>query len=106
MADDTGATEQLRAEAAQTRLRSIQSQLGIGFTFCRIVETEIREGKIDEARKLIQKTRRAAQLIRGHLDEPDHVPPDQVNAAREVLRKLEARIADVTARLPGTAKDK
>ena len=94
--------DRIRIEAAEARLRAIQSQLAAAFTLCGTAETAIRLGQFDEARTVVQKLLYGAEAIRHHLDEPRHVPPASVPNLREQLAKLENTIRNVEQQLGNT----
>ncbi len=94
--------DQLRTEAADARLRAIQSQLAAAFTLCRTVDSAIRLGEIEEASKVIQKLLYNAEAIRHHVDEPHHVPPASVPDLRQQLAKPDTRIRDLEKQLTST----
>jgi len=90
-------TTRLHAIAAETRLRAVESQLPLGFTFCAIAETELRFGRLNEVTKVVTKLRHHAEIIRLHIDEPGHLPTaaiptlnDQLIALKERTDKIEA----------------
>ena len=82
----------LRIQAAQTRLRAIQSQVALGLTFCSVAELELKIGHSERIRKVIENLQRLSATVRRHLDEPDHVPSDAVEGVRTELVRLESRI--------------
>jgi hypothetical protein len=40
-------------------------------------------GRVENARRAIEKARRAAELVRAHINEPNHVPADSVDRINE-----------------------
>jgi hypothetical protein len=97
--DNINMFHRLRVEAAQTRLCAIESQLSFGFTLCVMAERELAYGHADEARLLIEKVQYVSKTVDRHLDEPNHVPPDQVAGCRYQLAQLESRILKIEAQL-------
>ena len=85
----------LRAESAQHRAQAIQAQLSVGHTFCKMVETELDFGRVDVAHTLLGKVRHIADTVRNHLDEPRHVPSDQLDQLRDQLTQFELRVLQV-----------
>ena len=82
----------LRTAAAQTRLRAIQSQIAIGLTLCNIAKSELQNGHADHAHEMVEKLRRHAQTIDRHVNEPKHVPDDEIGKLRIELAQLESAI--------------
>ena len=89
------ASRRIWDKAARIRLQVIESQLALGFTFCQIAETQREYGRLPEADLVIQKVQHLVQTVRGHLDEPNHVPEAEVGDARTHLAQLESRILEV-----------
>jgi len=86
---------------AQLRLRAIQSQLDAAFTYCSTAETALTVlGRVENARRAIEKARRAAELVQAHVNEPNHVPADSVDRINERLTELDTRVSSIEARLP------
>jgi hypothetical protein len=85
---------QLHADAKVARLKSVESQLALGFTFCEMAKTEIKFGEFEQARKLMAKLRHSSDTIRFHLQEKDHLPP-ATPELQEKMTKLEASIGEV-----------
>ena len=92
----------LRAESAQHRAQAIQAQLSVGHTFCKMVDTELRYGgRSDVAATLLPKVRHIADTVRGHLDEPNHVPSDLIEALQDELEQFELRVLRLEHRFTG-----
>lgn len=89
----------LHEEAAESRLRVVESQLSIAFTLCAIAETQMKYSRLDEATQLLKRLQHHAKTIRLHLDEPDHLPKAAVPDLRKQLTKLEERTEDIESRL-------
>lgn len=89
----------LHVIAAETRLRAVESQLSLGFTFCAIAETEIRYGRLDEAIQVVNKLRHHTEVIGFHLDEPGHLPALAIPALRVRLAELKGRTEEIESRL-------
>ncbi len=94
--------DRLRAEAVQARLQAIQTQLAVGLTLCAMAEIEIIHGEMDEARKLVERLLHSTEVIRFHLDEPNHVPPSSLPDLRNQLAQLKNRIRNVEMQLRTT----
>ena len=92
-------TQHLHATAAECRLRTVESQVSLGFTLCTLAETEIHYDRPDEAIKLLCKLRHHAGTIRNHLDEPNYLPRTAISDLRRQLTQLEKRIEAVESRL-------
>src|SRR5215469_3305479 len=90
--------ERLYAEAAQFRLRAIESQLALGFVLCTLAETEMRYRHFAEARKIVDKMRHATESIRVHLDERD-VPKNAMTDLWQRLTQVASRVQQVEAQL-------
>ncbi len=89
----------LRADAANTRLRAIQQQLSVGFTFCAVAETAILLGQPGCALRAIRQVRHTAEAVSCHLLEPHHLPAASLPDVRHQLAQLESRILGVEAQL-------
>jgi|SRR5215470_1690065 len=87
-------TSQLHADALQARLQSVQSQLALGLTLCKMAKTEINFGEIEQARKIMSKVRHSSDTIRYHLAEPDHLPQPKADLYDQ-LTELETNIGEV-----------
>lgn len=86
---------------AQLRMKAIQSQLDAAFTYCVTAETALSVlGRVENARRAIERARRAAELVRAHVNEPNHVPADSVDRIKERLTELDSRISSLQARWP------
>jgi hypothetical protein len=90
--DSINESRRLQVEAAEIRLKSIQSQLALAFTLCAMTETELGYGRIAQAHALVEKVRHIARTVRFHLDEPNHVSSDQVDEPRRHVERLESQI--------------
>ena len=92
---------------AQLRVKAIQSQLDAALTYCSTAETALAVlGRVENARRAIEKARRAAELVRAHINEPNHVPADSLNRINERLTELDTRISSIEARWPPTAESR
>jgi hypothetical protein len=83
----------LRSRAAQLRLQAIESQLSAAFTFCSVAKTAQALGRIQHGREAIKHASHTAQMVRFHLDEPDHVPADSRPDALGQLAELEEQLS-------------
>ena len=82
----------LKTEAAQTRLRAMRSQIAIGLTFCSVAESDLQNGCADHVHELVDKLRKMTGSMRRHLNEPNHMPPNEVEKPETELAQLETRI--------------
>jgi hypothetical protein len=82
----------LQTEAAQTRVRSIQSQIAIGLTFCSVAECQLKLGHAEHLDAVIAKLRKLTATARRHLNEPGHVPSSDVEKICTELARLESGI--------------
>ena len=89
----------LQAQAAEWRLRVVESQLKLAFTLCAIADTEIRYDRPDEALKLVKKLLHHAETIRMHVNEPNHLPRIAIQDLRNRLAELERCIKEIESRL-------
>ena len=85
----------LRETAAAYRLRAVESQLSLAFTLCELVETLIRYDQPNEAIKLINKVRHHTEVIRLHIDEPNHLPGTAIPHLRERVTQLRNRTEEI-----------
>ena len=86
--------------AAHLRLRAIESQLTSAFNYCSTGENALAVlGRVENARRSIEKARHTAEKVRTHVKEPNHVPADSVAGINERLAELDRRISDMEARL-------
>lgn len=83
---------ELSLKASQSRLTAIQSQIDLGFTLCRVTETELAYYHLHTAHELLQKVRQTCSTIRRHLSEHSHVPPDTLEKVYARLEQLERRV--------------
>ena len=90
--------ERLSAASAQTCLRAIRSQIAIGYTFCNLAKSQLQTGRTGNARRVVEKLRRLAETIRRHLNEPNHVPRNEIEKLRTELEQLESSILDLEER--------
>ena len=82
---------QLRAMAAQSRMRAIESQLALGMTLCAVAETDISFGRLGEVYRILSKLGQAIKTFHLHINEPNHVPQGSVVDLRKKLAQLEDR---------------
>jgi hypothetical protein len=76
----------------------MQSEIALGFTLCKLVETELELGEIKQAHALLQKIRHSAATFRRHVDEPDFIPPHQFEEVRAEVARLESRLLALESR--------
>ena len=89
----------LRSRAAELRASAIISQLTSAFTQCSVANTALALCHVQRGRDAVENARHTAQVVRAHLDEPDHVPPDSAAGLRDQLAELEKEISNLEARL-------
>lgn len=80
--------QRLRAQAAVLRASAIREQLSFALTLCSLAENDALSAKEGE---ILARIHHTIEDVRRHLNEPNHVPPDAVDALRQMLSKLEAR---------------
>jgi len=97
-------TRHLRVEAAKVRAQAIRAQLSAAITFRRMVDVELDLGRSDIAHTLLRKIQFIAEKIRAHLDEPNHVPPNQLDQLRGELAGLESEIHKTEQRLTNESR--
>jgi hypothetical protein len=90
---------ELSARCAQLRVEAMGLQLSSAFRFCTTAENALIFGRVQNAREAIAKARRAADRVRLHLDEPNHVPADAVASIADQLADLETVISRWEGRL-------
>lgn len=79
-------------------MKSVESQLSMGFTLCAIAETEIQYSRPAEVIKLMNKLRHHAETIRFHIDEPNHLPTTAISELRKQLMQLQKRMEEIESR--------
>ncbi len=94
--------ERLRARTRELRLQAIHAQLSAASTLCLVAKNEITYGDFRQARMAIESVRQAMESVRGHIAEPNHVPPDSLPPIRHELGRLERYLAETEAGLTGT----
>jgi hypothetical protein len=88
----------LRTDAAQTRLRAIRSQIAAGLTLCSVAESAVEFGHAGQTTRVTGKLWKLTDTIHRHLNEPNHVPSDEVEKLRTELAQLESRIRELEER--------
>ena len=84
---------------AQLRLKAMQSQLDAAFIHCATAETALTVlRRVEDARRAIEKARHTAEVIRAHVNEPNHVPAESIARINGRLRELDKRISNIKAR--------
>ena len=91
--------ERLHQTAAETRLRSVESQIALAFTLCAIAETEIRYGWLEEAIRVIKRVRLHTKTIAFHVNERGHLPSVAVPVLRNRLALLKKRTGEIESSL-------
>ena len=89
----------LGAWCTQLRVRTVELQLSAAFTFCSTAENALVLGRVQHAREAIGNARRAAGVVRIHLDEPNRVPADAAASIADGLAELENLISRCEGRL-------
>ena len=92
----------LRTQAAQTRVLAMRSQISLGLTLCRIMETEWKYGHVDKAQEIGRKLRKLTETVDRHLNEENYVPPNDIDKLRQELLRLETTISATEERHAGT----
>lgn len=86
--------------AAQVRLQAMELQLTSAFNYCSTGENALAVlGRVATAQHSIEKARHAAEKVRTHVEEPNHVPADSVTGINERLAELDRRIFDIEGQL-------
>jgi phage shock protein A len=81
--------------SAGLRVRAIQSQLRAAFTVCSSARTALGLREVTLAREALKNVKRAADWVRAHLAEPNHVPPEAIAGIAEQLVKLDQELANL-----------
>ncbi len=93
--------ESLRARTRELRLQAIDAQLLAATTFCRVAKNGIILRDFHKAQMAIEHARHAMELVRRHIAEPNHVPPESLPEIRRRLKQLEKSIAKTEPQLTG-----
>ena len=96
----------LELMTTQTRLRLIESELALGLTFCMVLETEIRLGEIDTARRSIQNAHRTVEHVSRSMGNAVDMPSFEKRELRKRLTAVRNRLRAVDSKLARTAKSK
>jgi len=81
------------------RFQAMESQLRSAFNYCLTAENAVGVlGRLETARRAIERARHVAEVVRGHVNEPNHVPGDSVEIINQRLAELERRISGIEAR--------
>src|SRR5262249_46350810 len=90
---------------AGVRLQAIESQFTSALNYCLTAENAMSVlGRVESARRAIEKARHTAEQVRANIKEPHHLPADSVAHINERLAKLDRRISSVETRFPELAK--
>ena len=89
----------LRSVAQQTRLRTIQTELSLAFTWCSVARTEAQFGEEDRFQKSLQRLKRAIESLRTRIHEPEHVPMQLVPQFEAQLEQLESKVFELQEEL-------
>ena len=85
---------------ASIRLRAMESQLTSAFNYCSTADNALTIlGRVEHARRATERARHVAEVVRAHLNEPNHVPADSVAGIKKRLAELDEQIAIIKARL-------
>lgn len=84
---------------AQERAESIRQQISAANTLLALANVEYEHGRIEQANTLLGKMQRLAQQVRGHLNEPNHVPPNDGQELHVGLEQMEGGIRALAKRL-------
>ncbi len=88
-----------QCRGARLRLQAMQAQITAAFIYCSTAENALVLGRVEYGRKASEKARHTAQVVRAHLNEPNHVPADSVAEILNQVTELERRVASLEARL-------
>ncbi|HTV16074.1 MAG TPA: hypothetical protein VME68_15240 [Acidobacteriaceae bacterium] len=91
---------QVRLTAQQSRAEAVRARLAFAEALCALSETRTRDG----GRAELWRAQQAALRIRKSLEQPGFVPLHELDALRDLHRKLAQRIESVP-RTPGRAPD-
>ena len=84
---------------AQTRMRLMESELSLGLTFCMVLETELRLGEIDAARKFLAKAAQTIDHVGRSIRAAAEMGPREKQALRRRLARVEGRLREVRSKL-------
>jgi len=85
----------LQTTAAQQRLQSIRSQIAFGLTLCRAAENALSFGHTKDAHKAIANVQKLCDTVWQHLNEQNHVPPNEAEKLCAELTQLQSKILTV-----------
>lgn len=91
-------SQAVRSRAAQLREHAIRAQLTAGFTACSVAETALALRQVHRWRDAVESARHIAQVVRVHLEEPNHVPAHSAAGLRHKLATLDKLIFNLEAR--------
>jgi hypothetical protein len=97
-------SRRVREHAAELRTLAIDMQLITGFTWCRVVETELLFGHVAEAENLLAYLGHSVHSISKHLNEPRHVTESELPSLQNRLRALESEIRNIKTRLERSSR--
>ena len=81
------------------RFQAMESQLTSAFNYCLTAENALVVlDRMENARRAIEKARHVAEVVRVHVNEPNHIPADSVAIINQRLAELERRISGIEAR--------
>ena len=90
----------LRSQSMRVRSDSVTVRIELGFTLCRVVETEYLAGEKTLARRVLERVRRQHEFICEHVEMPNFVLPSLLPELRKRLSELENRIRLLDVRIP------
>ena len=81
------------------RFQAMETQLTSAFNYCLTAENALGVlGRTENARRAIERARHVAEVVRAHVNEPNHIPADSVAIINQRLAELERRISGIEAR--------
>ncbi len=78
--------------AGQQRAESIRQQVAAAEVIILLANTELEQGRVQQATSIGEKMRKLAEKVRGHLNEPRHVPSTDAAELRARLEHMESGI--------------
>jgi hypothetical protein len=93
--DRSAETERLKTIAQQTRLKTIQTELTLAFTWCSVARTEVEMGECDRFQTSLQRIKYAAESLRRRIADPAHVKPALTPELKIELERLYRKIKDL-----------
>ncbi len=91
------ARERTQATGAQVRLRAVRAQLSACSILSALAKFDIAHSRVDDAHKLKGRLGKVLEVVRRHLDESHHLPPESLTAVRDELAKVERLVREIEA---------